>query len=85
MQCVQRRGDKALPVLAGRLAGAPLTCWHHVLEVDALAALRADELLDRRLPDPPRHGVSLDGSSLHAGVEAHAGNARRMAAPFLTR
>ena len=45
-------------------------------EADALAALQAAEV-DRRLrfPDPfksPRHSVSLDGFSLHAGVRVHA-------------
>jgi len=45
-------------------------------EADALAALLAAEV-DRRLrfPDPvksPRHSVSLDGFSLHAGVRVHA-------------
>jgi hypothetical protein len=45
-------------------------------EADALAALQAAEV-DRRLrfPDPfkgPRHRVSLDGFSLHAGVRVHA-------------
>ena len=44
-------------------------------EADPLAALQAAEV-DRRLrfPDPfrnPRHSVSLDGFSLHAGVRIH--------------
>lgn len=72
MSTPEGSGDEAVPVLAC-LAAAPLTCWHHVLEVDALAALQAAELLDRRLPDPPRHSLSLDGFSL-AGVKVHANN-----------
>jgi hypothetical protein len=45
-------------------------------EADPLAALQAAEVDRRQLsPDPfrnPRHSVSLDGFSLHAGVRIHA-------------
>jgi hypothetical protein len=59
MQCVERSGDKGLPVLAG------VSPWRRSPvgstssgSIDAPAALKAAELRDRRFPDL-RHSVSL--------------------------
>ncbi len=74
-------GDEELTAILMRFirqAAKVLACFDDEVETeaDALAALQAAEV-DRRLrfPDPfksPRHGVSLDGFSLHADVRVHA-------------
>jgi hypothetical protein len=76
----RRRREELTTILARfiRRAAKVLTRFDDEAETeaDALAPLQAAELDRRpRFPDPcksPRHGVSLDGFSLHAGVRVHA-------------